>query len=167
MVTGAASGIGLAACRGFAQLGANVRAVARDERRAEDAVRQIREAAPTADVRGLGCDVSSLQALRSLAQRLGAEEEQLDVLVNNAGTMPDQRERSQDGHEVMFASHVLAPFALTPWLTELLARSAPSRVINVSSGGRYGQSLPPVTYSPRKAATHPRSSMPGPSARRW
>jgi NAD(P)-dependent dehydrogenase (short-subunit alcohol dehydrogenase family) len=47
-----------------------------------------------------------------------------------------------DGHELMFATHVLAPFALTSWLTDILARSAPSRVINVSSGGMYGQSLP-------------------------
>lgn len=112
MATGAASGIGLAACRGFAQLGASVRAVA------------------------------SLRALRSLAGRLSTEEEQLDVLVNNAGTMRDQRERSPNGHTVMFATHVLAPVALTSWLTELLARSAPSWVINVSSGGMYGQSLP-------------------------
>ena len=142
VVTGAASGIGLAACRGFAHLGASVRAVARDERRADDAVRLIREAAPAADVRGLHCDVASLRALRSLAERLYAEEEHLDVLVNNAGTMPDQRERSPDGHEVMFATHVLAPFALTSWSADLLARSAPSRIINVSSGGMYGQSLP-------------------------
>jgi NAD(P)-dependent dehydrogenase (short-subunit alcohol dehydrogenase family) len=141
-VTGASSGIGLAACRRFAQLGASVRAVARDELRAEEAVRKIREAAPTADVRGLGCDVASLRALRSLAERLSVEEERLDALVNNAGTMPDQRERSPDGHELMFATHVLAPFALTAWLTELLARGAPSRVINVSSGGMYAQRLP-------------------------
>jgi NAD(P)-dependent dehydrogenase (short-subunit alcohol dehydrogenase family) len=142
VVTGAASGIGLAACRGFAQLGASVRAVARDEDRAKDAVMQIHATAPEADVRGLGCDVASLHALRSLAERLNAEEGHLDVLVNNAGTMPDQRERSPDGHELMFATHVLAPFALTSWLLELLSRSAPSRVINVSSGGMYGQSLP-------------------------
>jgi len=142
VVTGAASGIGLAACRGFAQLGASVRAVARDERRAEEAVRQIREAAPTADVRGLGCDVTNLHALHGLAARLGADEPRVDVLVNNAGTMPDQRERSPDGHELMFATHVLAPFALTLWLTETLAHSAPARVINVSSGGMYGQGLP-------------------------
>jgi dehydrogenase/reductase SDR family protein 12 len=142
VVTGAASGIGEAACRGFAQLGASVRAVARDERRARDAVRQILAAAPAADVRGLSCDVASLGALRSLADRLIADEERLDVLVNNAGTMPDQRQRSPDGHELMFATHVLAPFGLTAWLTELLARGAPSRVINVSSGGMYAQRLP-------------------------
>jgi dehydrogenase/reductase SDR family member 12 len=156
VVTGAASGIGLAACRGFAQLGASVRAVARDELRAQDAVRQIREAVPAADVQGWGCDVASLRELRSLAERLGAEGH-VDVLVNNAGTMPDQRQRSPDGHELMFATHVLAPFALTRWLTEVLARSAPSRIINVSSGGMYGQRLPAedfqsdaARYSPKK-----------------
>ncbi|HLY49436.1 MAG TPA: SDR family NAD(P)-dependent oxidoreductase [Solirubrobacteraceae bacterium] len=156
VVTGAASGIGLAACLGFAALGASVRAVARDELRAEEAVRQIREAVPAADAQGLGCDVASLRNLRALAERLGAEDH-VDVLVNNAGTMPDQRVRSADGHELMFATHVLAPFALTRWLAEVLARSAPSRIINVSSGGMYGQRLPTedfqsdaIRYSPKK-----------------
>jgi NAD(P)-dependent dehydrogenase (short-subunit alcohol dehydrogenase family) len=146
VVTGAASGIGLAACRGCAQLGATIRAVARDERRAEDAVRQIRECAPAADVQGLACDVASLQALRALADRLRSETAHLDVLINNAGAMPDQRQRSADGHELMFATHVLAPFALTSWLAELLADGAPSRVINVSSGGMYGQRLPATDF---------------------
>jgi NAD(P)-dependent dehydrogenase (short-subunit alcohol dehydrogenase family) len=56
--------------------------------------------------------------------------------------MPDERRRSSEGHELTFATHVLAPFALTAWLAELLERSAPSRVINVSSGGMYNQALP-------------------------
>jgi NAD(P)-dependent dehydrogenase (short-subunit alcohol dehydrogenase family) len=157
LVTGAASGIGLAACRGFARLGASIRAVARDDSRAEDAAAQITEVVPGADVRPLGCDVSSMKALRKLAERLISEEDRLDVLVNNAGTMPDQRERSPEGHELMFATHVLAPFALTHWLRGLLASSAPARVINVSSGGMYGQRIPPedpqseqAAYSPKK-----------------
>ena len=70
-----------------------------------------------------------------------AKEPRLDVLVNNAGVMPDEREHSADGHELMFATHVLAPFALTALLADLLKRSAPARVINVSSGGMYQQSL--------------------------
>jgi dehydrogenase/reductase SDR family protein 12 len=157
LVTGAASGIGLAACRGFARLGASVRAVARNEARAHDAARQIIDAVPGADVRALACDASSLRALRDLADRLCAEEARLDVLVNNAGTMPDERSRSPEGHELMFATHVLAPFALISWLAPLLERSAPARVINVSSGGMYAQSLPSgdlssedVRYSPKR-----------------
>ncbi len=157
VVTGAASGIGLAASQGFARLGAGIRAVARNESRAEEAAQQIRDTVPGADVRPLGCDVSSTRSLRALADRLIAEEPRLDVLVNNAGTMPDRRERSPEGQELMFATHVLAPFALTSWLSELLIRSAPARVINVSSGGMYGQRLPGAdlqseqsSYSPKK-----------------
>lgn len=142
LVTGAASGLGLAACRGFASLGASVRALARDRRRAEEAAAQVRETAPGADVTGVECDLSSLRHVREFTDRFKRDESRLDVLVNNAGVMPDAREHSDDGHELMFATHVLAPFALTAWLHGLLERSAPARVINVSSGGMYGQSIP-------------------------
>jgi dehydrogenase/reductase SDR family protein 12 len=142
LVTGAASGLGLAACEGFARLGAGVRALARDERRAADAVALITEHVPNADVRPVACDISSLTALREFTEHFSAEEPRLDVLVSNAGVMPDERRHSADGHELTFATHVLAPFALTAWLAGLLERSAPARVINVSSGGMYNQALP-------------------------
>lgn len=57
----------------------------------------------------------------------------------------------------MFATHVLAPLALTSLLTRTLETSASARVINVSSGGMYGQALPVgdwesagTAYSPKK-----------------
>ncbi len=157
LVTGAASGIGLAAARGFAELGATVAAVARSQDRAQDVVRDVREAVPTADVHPWACDVSSLGELRRFAARFAQDEARLDVLVNNAGVMPDERKHSAEGHELMFATHVLAPFALTSLLSEMLKRSAPARVINVSSGGMYGQALPSQdfesegdSYGPKK-----------------
>ena len=133
LVTGAASGIGLAAAQGFARLGATVLAVARSQERAEDAVRSI-----DGDARPLACDISSVAALRELPERVG---ERLDVLVNNAGVMPGERERSVDGVELTFATHVLAPFVLTQAFAPLLEASAPARVINVTSGGMYAQAL--------------------------
>jgi dehydrogenase/reductase SDR family member 12 len=142
LVTGAASGIGLAAAQGFARLGAAVRVLARNEERAAEAAAAITHAVAGADVGGYGADISSLVALRRFATEFTAREARLDVLVNNAGVMPPHRERSADGAELMFATHVLAPFALTQLLGELLRRSAPARVINVSSGGMYGQALP-------------------------
>lgn len=142
LVTGASSGLGLATCRGFAKLGARVLAVGRDEGRTERAAREIRAAVPGAEVRPLACDVSSLRALRSLAGTLTSQERRLDVLVNNAGVMPERRSRSLEGHELGFATHVLGPFALVRWTLPLLARSAPSRVIMVSSGGMYAQTAP-------------------------
>lgn len=142
LVTGAASGLGLASARGFAKLGASVRALARSEERAREAVAMITQAVPAADVEPVACDLSSLNHLREFAERFSEQEPRLDVLVNNAGVMPQERTRSADGYELMFATHVLAPFALTALLRELLEHSAPARVINVSSGGMYSQSLP-------------------------
>lgn len=157
LVTGAAGGLGLASARGFAELGASVRALARSKERARDAVALIREAVPGADARPVSCDLSSLEALREFGQRFSEQESRLDVLVNNAGVMPQERRKSADGHELMFATHVLAPFALTALLRDLLERSAPARVINISSGGMYSQSLPAgdlesdhVSYSPKR-----------------
>ena len=144
LVTGAASGIGLAAAAGFARLGASVRALARNER-AGQAVRLIRDrvgSVRTVDVRPVACDVSSLAALRAFAGRFGQHEERLDVLVNNAGVMPGERTRTVDGVELTFATHVLAPWILIDELTPLLRDAAPSRVINVTSGGQYDQKIP-------------------------
>jgi len=157
LVTGAASGLGLASAIGFARLGATVYALARDEPRAREAVARILNAEPGAAVLAAGCDLSSLEAICAFSERFIVAEPRLDVLVNNAGVMPAERTTSVDGHELMFVTHVLAPLALTTRLLGPLTRGAPSRVINVSSGGMYTQSLPvgdweseEIEYSPEK-----------------
>src|SRR5690348_16441988 len=81
LVTGAASGIGLAAAAGFARLGASVRALARDDARAAQAAAQVRLQVPGADVQPVACDLSSLAAVRDFVARFKAEEDRLDVLV--------------------------------------------------------------------------------------
>jgi dehydrogenase/reductase SDR family protein 12 len=157
IVTGAASGLGLASAMGFVRLGATVYALARNQRRAVEAVALILAAESRADVRPASCDVSSLESIRAFAERFVECEPRLDVLVNNAGVMPGERTNSPDGHELMFATHVLAPMALTATLVGPLTRGAPSRVINVSSGGMYAEPLPvgdweseEADYSPKK-----------------
>src|SRR3954452_13699819 len=80
LVTGAAGGLGLAAAKGYAALGASVRAAARSEERAAEAVDAVRRALPGTDCRAAVCDVSSLPSLREFAARFSAAEERLDVL---------------------------------------------------------------------------------------
>lgn len=157
LVTGAGSGIGLAATAGFARLGATVYALGRNGNRAADTVDQARRQAGGGDVRPVVCDVSSLAGLRAFVADFGQREQQLDVLVNNAGVMPGERILSEDGVELMFATHVLAPWVLTSGLLPLLRAAAPSRVINVTSGGQYGQRIPGgdlessrTSYGPKK-----------------
>lgn len=91
---------------------------------------------------GRPCDVSDLASLREFLARFTGEEDRLDVLVNNAGVMPDERQRTRDGVELTFATHVLGPWVLIDGMSPLLERAAPSRVVTVSSGGQYAQQVP-------------------------
>jgi NAD(P)-dependent dehydrogenase (short-subunit alcohol dehydrogenase family) len=141
LVTGATSGLGLAAADGFARRGARVRLLARSQERGERARAAVVEATGNRDVRVCLCDVSDLRDVRAFAARFTDDEPRLDVLVNNAGVLSPERAVSADGNELALATNVLGPFLLTNLLIPLLTDSAPSRVINVSSGGMYTQRL--------------------------
>jgi NAD(P)-dependent dehydrogenase (short-subunit alcohol dehydrogenase family) len=130
-VTGATSGIGLAAAAAFVGLGARVHLLARDENRGEDA--RARSGAE----RVWECDVSSLGSVRDFARRFRDEHGELHVLVNNAGVLPPERQLSQDGYELAFATNVLGPFLLTGLLVPALEAAPPASIVNVSSGGMY------------------------------
>jgi len=143
LVTGATSGLGLAAAEGFARLGATVRLLARSVQRGERARAQIAARFPNSDVQVGLCDLSDLESVRRFAERLGEETGRLDVLVNNAGALTSERALSVDGIELTFATNVLGPFLLTNLLVPLLEQSKPARVINVSSGGMYTQRIHP------------------------
>jgi dehydrogenase/reductase SDR family protein 12 len=141
LVTGASSGLGLASAVGLARLGASVRLLVRDEQRGERARRTITARTGNRDVLVSLCDLSDMESVRDFAAGFRLEEQDLDVLVNNAGAMLPARSHSREGVELTFATNVLGPFLLTNLLIGLLEQSAPSRVINVSSGGMYTQRL--------------------------
>lgn len=141
LITGASSGLGLAAAEGFARLGATVWLAVRNRERGEVARGRILARLGNADVRLELCDLSRLGSVRQFAQRFAATAPRLDVLVHNAGVLTEQRELSADGIELTLATNVVGPFLLTEQLIPMLERSAPSRIINVSSGGMYTQRL--------------------------
>jgi dehydrogenase/reductase SDR family member 12 len=141
LITGATSGLGLAAADGYARLGATVWLAVRNRERGEDARASILEHRRNADVHLDLCDLSRLESVRRFAERFAAESPRLDVLVNNAGVLTQEREVSADGTELTLAINVIGPFLLTHLLIPVLERSAPSRIVNVSSGGMYTQKL--------------------------
>jgi len=141
MVTGATSGLGLAAAEGFARLGATVWLLVRSEARGEQARAAVLERSGTKDVHIGLCDLSDLDSVRQFAERFATQAERLDVLVNNAGVLPARRTMSPNGIELTFATNVLGPFLLTNLLLPLLEQSAPARIIDVSSGGMYTQRI--------------------------
>jgi NAD(P)-dependent dehydrogenase (short-subunit alcohol dehydrogenase family) len=90
--------------------------------------------------RGYVADLASLDGVRALADQVRADNDRLDVLVNNAGVgfgaPGGERQLSKDGHELRFAVNFLAPVLLTRLLLPLLRESAPARVVNVASLGQ-------------------------------
>ncbi|MFC6716667.1 oxidoreductase [Natrialbaceae archaeon GCM10025810] len=134
VVTGANSGIGLETTRELARNGAAVIMACRSVGRGEEAARDVRSEIPDADLRVEACDLGSLESIRAFADRLG--DEQLDVLINNAGVMAIPRSTTEDGFETQFGVNHLGHFALTGLLLENLHvhDDRESRIVTVSSG---------------------------------
>jgi len=109
----------------------------RDAGRGERARAVVAEHADGGAVAVHLADLSRPAEVRAFAERFAAEQDALHVLVNNAGVLLSERTETPDGIETVFATNVLGPFLLTNLLLGLLERSAPSRVVNVSSGGMY------------------------------
>ena len=137
IVTGANSGIGEAVCVELARLGATVHMLVRSRERGEHALNRISEASGSNTIELHICDLASLASIREFASGFLASGATLDVLINNAGVLPAERSRTDEGFELTFVTNVLGPFLLTAQLLPALRRSASARVINVSSGGMY------------------------------
>jgi NAD(P)-dependent dehydrogenase (short-subunit alcohol dehydrogenase family) len=132
VVTGATSGIGKAAAAALAQQGAEIIVVGRDPARAEATAAAIQAGgAPPPKVEI--ADLARLDQVRALAGRLNQTLDRIDVLINNAGLVLNERRVTPDGYEYVFAVNHLAPFLLTNLLRPKLTASAPARVITVSS----------------------------------
>ncbi|GCE07488.1 SDR family NAD(P)-dependent oxidoreductase [Dictyobacter aurantiacus] len=133
IVTGGASGIGVETVRALAQAGAEVmlavRSTAAGGRIAED----IKRATGNQYIRVGELDLSDLRSVRAFVRRW---EGSLDILVNNAGVMAiPQRELSEQGHEMQFATNHLGHFALALGLHDALAATGHARIVSVSSVG--------------------------------
>ena len=132
VITGATSGIGKAAAAALARQGAEVIVVGRDPGRAEATAAAIQaDGAPPPKVEI--ADLARLDQVRALAGRLNQTLDRVDVLINNAGLVLNERQVTPDGYEHVFAVNHLAPFLLTNLLRPKLTASAPARVITVSS----------------------------------
>ncbi len=134
LLTGSNSGIGYETTKGLARLGAHVVMVCRDEERCEAARRSIAMAVEGASLETMLCDLSSQADIRRLSREFKEGHDRLDVLLNNAGGIPNQRQVTVDGIEWQLAVNHLAPFLLTHLLVDMVLESAPSQVVTVASG---------------------------------
>jgi NAD(P)-dependent dehydrogenase (short-subunit alcohol dehydrogenase family) len=134
IITGANSGIGKATALGLAKMNAVVVMLCRNKESGEIAQKEIVSETGNKKVDLLLCDLSSHEQIRNFVGEFKQKYQNLHVLINNAGVMASKRKISVDGFEMNFAVNHIAPFLLTNLLLEVLKTSAPSRIINVSSG---------------------------------
>jgi NAD(P)-dependent dehydrogenase (short-subunit alcohol dehydrogenase family) len=121
VVTGATNGVGLATARALARAGAHVVL----------AVRNVELGAQRASEMGGDTSVAQLDladqaSVQAFPDRLDGD---VDILINNAGVVVQNRSETVDGFETMLATNFLGPFALT----NLLFDRVRSQIINVAS----------------------------------
>ena len=133
LITGGSDGIGYAASRELARMGARVIIVGRNAVKTEAAVRRIIADTDNTAVKYLLADLSSQREVRRVAAEAMALVPHLDVLLNNAGAIFLSDRRSADGIDMTFALNHLSYFLLTDLLLEHLRKAPRARIINVSS----------------------------------
>ncbi len=141
LVTGATSGLGLITAEQLAAAGATVVLLGRDEAKTKRVRDEIATRTGSTLISTVVADMGDLVAVRRVAAELNSRLDRLDVLIHNAGALSATRQVSAQGTELTVASQVVGPFLLTTLLLPLLVRSAPARVLTMSSGGMYASPL--------------------------
>jgi len=133
VVTGANSGLGFHASAALALRGARVIMACRNLEKGKMAREQIRSMGPGIDPELRQLDLACLESVQDFAEALLQSEEQLDLLINNAGLMATPYQRTKAGFEMQFGVNHLGHFALSARLWPLLGHTTGSRLVQVSS----------------------------------
>ena len=176
LVTGASRpiGLGVAIARSLAEQGYHVIVTARNRAQAEEQSAMLRDEGYS--VEGNRLDLTDTGDFARIAEHVRTGYGHLDVLVNNASTMPDRDSRSAldvDIPDVRNALEVdvVGPWALVKAMRPLLEAAPAARVVNITSGAyqqiEVGADFPQQVRSPAHSFAKQRStSSPRPSRRR-
>ena len=133
VITGT-GGIGFEDALALTQAGADVILAGRNPAKGAAAIEKIRSTGPKGTIHFEVLDLANFGSIKAFAERMQAQHEKLDLLINNAAVMaPPRRQLTSNGFELQFGTNYLGHFALTAALLPLLRQGKNARVINVSS----------------------------------
>lgn len=132
-VTGANSGIGLETARELARRGHEVILICRSRERGEQARKELVKDTGNAAIHLELCDLSLMKDIHRFGPEFAERYPRLDVLINNAGTIFNERQETEEGLERTFALNHIGYFLLTHYLLPCLEQAPEARIVNVSS----------------------------------
>uniref|UniRef100_A0A3Q1G5F4 Retinol dehydrogenase 12, like n=1 Tax=Acanthochromis polyacanthus TaxID=80966 RepID=A0A3Q1G5F4_9TELE len=133
LITGANTGIGKETAKDLAKRGARVIIACRDMEKAQEAMKEVIETSGNDNVKWY-FDLNRLtKSIREFAEAFNRDEPKLNILINNAGVMICPYGKTADGFETQIGVNHLGHFLLTHLLFDLIKRSAPARIVIVSS----------------------------------
>ncbi|KAK3578962.1 hypothetical protein CHS0354_034751 [Potamilus streckersoni] len=150
IVTGANSGIGYETARSIAFHGAKVIMACRNLNSAEACKKAIMTERPDSQVEVMHLDLSSLASVKDFADKYKDNKWPLHLLILNAAVFGIQHTWTEDHLEMTFQVNHLSHFYLTKLLWDILMKSAPARIIVVSSESHRGTDLSMANISEEK-----------------
>ncbi|XP_035706398.1 dehydrogenase/reductase SDR family member 12 isoform X2 [Folsomia candida] len=141
IITGANSGLGYSTALEIAKKNGTVHMVCRNAVSGEQAKHAIVKESKNSNVHLHIVDLSKPKDVVKFAKRFAHAHSRLDVLINNAGCLLNERVRTEDGLDANFATNTLGYYLMTREMLGLLSKSEDPRVLMVSSGGMYTQKL--------------------------
>lgn len=132
LITGASKGMGNSITKKLAQEGANLILVARNNEILRDLVKSLGEEKH----KYYACDLSDIEQVVELTEKVSRNFEKIDVLINGAGigVYKPIEEVIFDEWKKSFSTGLDAPYFLTQKLLPLLNKAEKSIVINIGSG---------------------------------
>lgn len=134
LITGANSGIGLAATKKLVEYGYSITFLVRSVPKAQHTLQTAQGAKPDVAIDYVLCDLSDMSAVKKAAEEIKAKHNRIDVLLNNAGGIFTELSHTQEGFEKTMAVCHFGHFYLTHLLWPLLQAAEKPRIINTSSG---------------------------------
>lgn len=137
LITGGTAGIGKVTATTLAQQNYHVVIVGRNAEKTAAVVEEIKTNTNNPNIEYLLGDLSIMEDARKIGREFNEKFEHLHILINNAGGVYQKRELTDEGYEKTFATNHLSHFILTNLLLDKIKKSAPARIINVSSMSHY------------------------------
>lgn len=136
IVTGGASGLGLATSQKFVQEGIKTIIIGRDQNKLDDVKTQLGDLAYT-----IAFDLSDLEKIPELIESLKSEFGQIDILVNNAGINMKKNfleVTDEDFYKVM-NTNVFSVFAISREVSKVMVEQGNGSIVMISSmAAKYG-----------------------------